>query len=378
MAVTIPASVLQELIRAKSNLRTSAYTCAAGMMIMLYDWILTFPDEVRYIWSGKQKMSKAKAMFFWNRYFVVPWIVISNYHIAGLRGPLSNNIVIPTVAIIQGISIIIGIQLLALRVLALYKNNRLIRIGLFCYLAICHTILLIMTGITMARFVPSLIYIPVTGTCYSVPDPLIRSIYLPPLLAEGGIVLLQIVNHVHRRRQRSLLKSPLVSTLFRDGYLYFALVLTIRLFCLFIYEFADPSLWFIANQMDFPISTALITRFFLQLRGAIDTEDETVILRTSAASHSRRPIELSKATGTGSVIRPTPIPISIPTSTPGLGPAPLSQQQQSFHDPEFHIQWQSNTQTTVIDPQDEEEPVPLKELRRLKSGRITPSYSYGR
>ncbi|KAG8838386.1 hypothetical protein FRB91_007645 [Serendipita sp. 411] len=236
-----------------------------------------------------------------------------------------------------------------------------------------------MTGISMARFVPSLIYIPVTGTCYSVPDPLIRSIYLPPLLAEGGIVLLQIVNHVHRRRQRSLLKSPLVSTLFRDGYLYFALVLTIRLFCLFIYEFADPSLWFIANQMDFPISTALITRFFLQLRGAIDTEDETVILRTSAASHSRRPgpFELSKATATGSVIRPTPIPISIPTPTSGPGPAPLSQ-QQSFHDPEFHIQWQSNTQKTVIDPQDEEEPVPLKELRRLKSGRITPSYSYGR
>ncbi|KAG8865007.1 hypothetical protein FRC20_009993 [Serendipita sp. 405] len=216
MAVTIPASVLQELIRAKSNLRTSAYTCAAGMMIMLYDWILTFPDEVRYIWSGKQKMSKAKAMFFW-------------------------------------------------------------------------------------------------------------------------------------------------------------------------YEFADPSLWFIANQMDFPISTALITRFFLQLRGAIDTEDETVILRTSAtASHSRRPgpFELSKATGTGSVIRPTalPIPISIPTPGPGL--APLSQQQQQqqqgLHDPEFHIQWQSNTQKTVVDSQDEEEPVPLKELRRLKSGRITPSYSYGR
>lgn len=56
----------------------------------------------------------------------------------------------------------------------------------------------------------------------------------PQLLAEGGILLLQVVNHIQRRKADSTFRSTLLNTLFRDGYLYFGLVMTLRLVAVFL------------------------------------------------------------------------------------------------------------------------------------------------
>lgn len=280
MSVTQLAA-FQELISSMRDLQVSSYTCGAGMVVLLYDFILTIPEEVKYVWSGKQRLSMVRAMYFWNRYFTVPWIIVANYHIAGLRGPLSNQfckVFIPSLAIVQGVSIAIGIQLLALRVLALYKNSEIVRLGLYTYLAACHITLLVITTMTMKQFVPFLMYLPITKTCYTVPNPLIKFVYIPPIAAECGIMILQAANHIYRGRQRTFLHTPLISTLYRDGYLWFGCVISVRLLCLLVYLFAPVSLWSLSNQLDFPLSTALISRFFLQLRGAVDTDDEDVTL----------------------------------------------------------------------------------------------------
>ncbi|CCA70251.1 hypothetical protein PIIN_04190 [Serendipita indica DSM 11827] len=279
---------LQQFFKDFYNIRVSSYTCGAGMVVLLYDFVLTFPEEIKYIWSGKQTFNAVKLMFLWNRYLVVPWIVVSNFHIAAIRGPLTDTckvrsvtgilmrrscrIFIPANALIQGISIIVGIQLLALRVLALYRNNIRVRLALYAYLGVCHSILFVLVGISMSRFVPYLKYLDSIQSCYTIPDPLIKVIYIPPLAAETGIMLLQIFNHFQRRKEHNLLRTRLMSTLFRDGYLWYITVLSVRLLCILVYEFAPLSLWFVGNQLEWPLSTALISRFFLQLRGAIDEE----------------------------------------------------------------------------------------------------------
>lgn len=285
-------AAFQELIRSLRDLKFSGYTCGAGMVVLLYDFILTMPEEIKYVWASKQRLSMVRAMYFWNRYFIPPWIIVANFNLSGLRGPLTNQfckVFVPSLAIVQGVSIAIGIQLLALRVLALYKNNKIVRLGLYTYLAACHITLLIITALTMKNFVPFLMYLPITNSCYTIPDPLIRYVYIPPIAAECGIMILQVANHIYRRRQRTFLHTPLISTLYRDGYLWFGCVISVRLLCLFMYQFGPVSLWQIANQADFSLSTALISRFFLQLRGAIDSDDEDMTLapRISARSNSQ-------------------------------------------------------------------------------------------
>ncbi|KIM31623.1 hypothetical protein M408DRAFT_20857 [Serendipita vermifera MAFF 305830] len=255
-------NTMREIIETLTNIQASRYTCGAGMTVMMYDYFLTLGEEVKFLWSGPKRFSLAKLMFIWNRYITVPWIIISNYHLAALRPPISNT--------------------LALRVLALYKNDPKVRMGLYIWLGICNAATFTLAGVSMGRFIPFLMYLPLTSTCYTITDPLVPFVYIPPLLAEGGILVMQILNHIQRRKADTSFKSPLLSTLYRDGYLYFGCIMSLRLVAVFLYEFGPGSLWFIANQMDFALSTTLISRFFLQLRSAMDTvRDDTLVMPLS-------------------------------------------------------------------------------------------------
>jgi hypothetical protein len=40
----MPPSLIDELTVSLANLQASSYTCGAAMVVMLYDFILTFPD----------------------------------------------------------------------------------------------------------------------------------------------------------------------------------------------------------------------------------------------------------------------------------------------------------------------------------------------
>lgn len=40
-----------------------------GLAVVIYDWSLTFPDEVRLMW--RNKLSGAKVLYFLNRYSAV-------------------------------------------------------------------------------------------------------------------------------------------------------------------------------------------------------------------------------------------------------------------------------------------------------------------
>ncbi|PVF95288.1 hypothetical protein CPB86DRAFT_595795 [Serendipita vermifera] len=354
------------IIESFENIQFSRYTCGAAMTVMVYDYFLTVGDEVKYVWSGRQKMTLAKFMFVWNRYLVFPWVLIFNYHLSGFRGRLNNRLfvfsIFPVMAVVQGLTMVIGIQLLALRVLPLYKNDRRVRIGLFTWLSICHIALWVMVGISMMKILPVLLYLPMIDSCYTVADRIVGGVYVPPLLAEGSMFLLQIVDHVRRRKQTTLIKTPLLSTLFRDGYIYFSAILSLRIICVFVYGFGPTSLWFIANQMDFPIAAALISRFFIQLRGAAMEDDvamhgtnhhfEMSHQQVNSQSHFQ-----SSRVGIGSVVRFT---------------------QQAEH--EYHptdILYLDNSDKVLrhdYPAYDAGNTVRLQELRRMRTTRVAPRY----
>lgn len=47
-------------------------------------------------------------------------------------------------------------------------------------------------------------------------------------------MILQVLNHFQRRKRDISFNTPLVTALYRDGYLYFSLIMTLRLFCVCI------------------------------------------------------------------------------------------------------------------------------------------------
>lgn len=313
----VESIVTPSLIQTFANLDASRYTCGAAMTAMFYDYFLTFSEEVKCVWEDR-RLSIPRLMFFWNRYFVWPWIILSNYHIANLRGPLSDKFcqfVVPAVAVVQGISMVIGIQLFAMRVLALYRNDIKIKRLVYCWLVACHIPLIIIAILEIKEITPTLFYLAFTHTCYAVPSKFIKYGYVPAIIAEGGLLALQTFHHVRNRRHRQFISMPLVDTLYRDGYIWFCAAIGIRLFAVLVFAFADPSLWHVANQMDFPLSSALASRFYLQLKSAIQPELEAISDFPTTSPHFSSPRAQGTFATTGSQFQ-TEHSESIPASMP--------------------------------------------------------------
>lgn len=55
-------ATIEYLIAIVQNLRASSYTCAAGVIVLLYDMILTTPAEVALIWPAR--FSLVKLLYF--------------------------------------------------------------------------------------------------------------------------------------------------------------------------------------------------------------------------------------------------------------------------------------------------------------------------
>jgi hypothetical protein len=65
------------------------------------------------------------------------------------------------------------------------------------------------------------------------PGRALSSILSPQILAEAGILGLQVFHHIQRSRADDGFQTPLITTLYRDGYLYFAAVMSLRVLSLF-------------------------------------------------------------------------------------------------------------------------------------------------
>jgi len=103
--------------------------------LYVYDWLLTLPDEVRYIWETRPCISGISVLFAVNRYVVllgwIPIFVISvsgvyainglgDFVIASPKGASAFRVIIFTMAIV---SQCISTAVMILRVFALYRRN---------------------------------------------------------------------------------------------------------------------------------------------------------------------------------------------------------------------------------------------------------------
>ncbi|KZT37399.1 hypothetical protein SISSUDRAFT_864055 [Sistotremastrum suecicum HHB10207 ss-3] len=48
------------------NLHVCSLFTVSGYCLLIYDWLLTFPDEVNYMWNGR--LTTVRALYFFNRY----------------------------------------------------------------------------------------------------------------------------------------------------------------------------------------------------------------------------------------------------------------------------------------------------------------------
>ncbi|GBE87488.1 hypothetical protein SCP_1101650 [Sparassis crispa] len=271
------------------------YLHLVGISIFYYDYLITFRDEYSRIWSKPK--SKVSIMFFVNRYVTFFGDIAVNwgnfYHFKTderfihtcMASPIDLNLLLRTYALYRRDK----------RVLALILATGLTLLGLSCWAVIgsqedidlnggCHTAAPRVTAIRTA----------VAWEALFIYDILIFSL---------------TVFKTFKERSRNVVtvgKFDVVSLIFRDGAMYFAIMASVNLANVVTFYVLTPLLRGVLSTFASSVSVTMMTRLMLNLHEGIyapsttlnpSTENSTTLLFTSRFAIDAAQVEESALQG---------------------------------------------------------------------------------
>ncbi|EJD03305.1 uncharacterized protein FOMMEDRAFT_156690 [Fomitiporia mediterranea MF3/22] len=304
-----PAQVVQGI----RDANTTRYISAIGLVLLLYNHILSFPDEVEFIWSARS--SFAKHVFLLNRYVVsvaqICVAVLMNHFTDDALPNASCQLVI-TVAFIIGIcSIASGNVLVILRVITLWDRDKYIAWLMAIGFCASFTSTAVFAIIVLVNAYSGFMYVPFAHTCVStIKSPALPGVWASPLIFEVMVLTLVIYNALNRPRGST---TPLHRVLLRDGILFFA-SLASELFCQFVWVASLLMSSLVAALRTINLIVAIISRPTLVFSGVFFLWSMTTLVlnhsllnihkasaksahirlpsRTSYRGHSRQPSDI--------------------------------------------------------------------------------------
>ncbi|KAI5120571.1 hypothetical protein M0805_002521 [Coniferiporia weirii] len=237
-----------------------AYVTAVCATTVLFDYCLTFGDEVRQMWPTR--LSVPKVLFMVDRYVVLPMLVCVFY--------LRWLVVCITVtnAAVEGI--------LLSRVIALYQDNKpVIAIASFLYAAGIITLI----GLTIMDYVGEAVHIvqdfSALPGCYAASVPsIIAGYWITSTVIESTFFALVVWRLVGWSRDNVRVPEAL-RLMARDSTVYFALIFALLIVNLFVFEYAPP---FLSSIFVTPANTAGCiggARMLMNLRSLGETQPGT-------------------------------------------------------------------------------------------------------
>ncbi|TFK91156.1 hypothetical protein K466DRAFT_542188 [Polyporus arcularius HHB13444] len=220
---------LKELIVSLNALERARYLSIASMCCLLYDYMLTFDDEVRYFWDSSWSISRA--LFFFNRYVPFPVMILCLFaFFAPGMSVLRCSRLIHTVFVSTIMAVAVVQAIIVLRICYVYSKNLLVRglvVGTF---VTCSAITLSFLGIIWHELDPVAVDIPgITINSCSVPQSEeIWKLYVPNLVLH---TILYLATTLPVLRLRAIGKqSQLMDRLARDGGVFYFVVFASALF----------------------------------------------------------------------------------------------------------------------------------------------------
>ncbi|KAF9255617.1 hypothetical protein L218DRAFT_1008394 [Marasmius fiardii PR-910] len=267
---------LDQIITGYAYLLINKYYILASTVMLCYDHILTFDDEIKYIWR------KERCFPFWlfvTFRYASPIVSIINLvalHEPNWVGDACKNWIWLPVAIGSIISLATGI-IMILRVHAIYSQATwVLLLTLPVYIG-----QLIVLGVRRHRLAtPQRLHVtkilkwavpagvpanlpPGFVGCIPVPKRgtgiRLSSGYIAALIFDATIFALTLGRAIYYRLAGSAI--PLMTLVFRDGTLYFAIIFVVNLTNLFLIALAPPDLRMLNAAFTSMISTILVARY---------------------------------------------------------------------------------------------------------------------
>lgn len=233
--------------------------------ILLYEYLLTWADELEYAWKGKKGF--VFYLFLMNRYFPMAFVIITLF---AYFSPLWTQQICDRFVIVEWLqALLIALpaeMILLLRLNALLNGNKLL-VGVLLAIMLGQTVTVVaamsVRGDNAAMVIPD-IDLDVFHVCVLFSNPKMDTAYLALSIAFDSIVfILTLVLTVREYRVR---RSILLRTIQRDGTLYFCLILSGNIMWMLLVSFARPTLKFMNAQPSMVLTSVMINRLTLSLR----------------------------------------------------------------------------------------------------------------
>ncbi|KAG7090646.1 hypothetical protein E1B28_009747 [Marasmius oreades] len=255
MSAPTPAEVATAIL----HLQAGKYFQIAGYVMLLYDHCITFGEEVERVW--KRDISGASILFLLNRYLTPLQFafIIDAFNNPGCCNRIVSFEGYTTVGLVAVCELV-----MILRVFALYGRNYWILGFLMVVLAV--QIIISSYGLSFglrAPLPPGLIGCIFTGP----PDkPIFPGVWYAPAATDFIIFSLTLYRTMKFIRDSSS-TTPLITQFARDGILYFAVIFTANMVNVIIYQTAVADLKAIGASFSQMITSVMISRLVLNLRG---------------------------------------------------------------------------------------------------------------
>ncbi|KAH8822647.1 hypothetical protein DL96DRAFT_1819377 [Flagelloscypha sp. PMI_526] len=249
-----PQSV-EDLVASFQNIQITRFVTGASITVLLYDHLLTFSDEVRFVWRAEG--SAARTLFLFLRYSVPACMVIHNLTISGLvHLSLPDNSCKAWFifgAYLGTVTIAITNFLVLLRLWILWGRNASLMKFTGSIFLLCQFGAIIAVCFLSKELNRVLVFDHELQMCILSEKGTLFELWVPGLLFETMIFVTATVNGFHRRN--SMANDASVKVLYRHGLAYFVILFSLRLVNTVMAIVADPSLIFVGVFLVWSMST---------------------------------------------------------------------------------------------------------------------------
>ncbi|PVG00998.1 hypothetical protein CPB86DRAFT_823865 [Serendipita vermifera] len=305
----------QSMFEVADNVMISRYTSAVSVAILWYDTCLTLGDEVQYLWP--KKWGSMKVLLYSNRLFSFVFLTENAYMLSAVDRSLTNKLceeLLIAAGIGAYVSFAMSNWILLARAIALCANSKVVRIGLITFYVLTYGVTAgfvgktsqMLVGVDVARGFNNHSYNPPRQIFYSIT---IRScglvvrphvmgyIWIGPMSFEMTIFIIILYQIYRRALAKHRQVSKLVSTLLRDGAVYYLVMIILRIVNLYSWLTAPPSRLFIAFLLLWSIMSIAVMRLQLNLLKASEPVFYTGSVSAFAAAENQSPQDAEASPG---------------------------------------------------------------------------------
>ncbi|OCH86519.1 hypothetical protein OBBRIDRAFT_737845, partial [Obba rivulosa] len=258
-------------ITALHDAYATRYLGAAGLVVLVYDYIFTITDEVQLVWTAPRTI--AKWTFLVNRYLVLATQLAVAYEMCGFVGNVCKRFVFVS-SMLAITSVGIANMLVLHRVIILWDHRAVILKVMVAGLLLGFSAQMITMIITLLEVTPSISWSPIAGMCIAETSThLLVVVWASPMLFELLVLCSTALNALDRPRAAH---QRLTQALHRDGISYFVAITLLRIYNLSVSATAirRPSQTFLSVYLVWAMTTTVLNRSLLNLRRAeIGTHD---------------------------------------------------------------------------------------------------------